>query len=383
MNENCQTVIYGFGVAGRWAADNLDNVVAIVDTDLKKWGMKHNHLMVQSPDVLKDFMPENTQIVITTVDIFDVLPLLHSYGLNNYCELGSQIDLTNLGSNKTGESDEFLLYTLHTVKLCHENYLNSNSFFIRSVDLIITEKCTLKCVDCANLMQFYESPQNISLESSISDVQGLLEKCDSINEVRVIGGEPFLNKDIHRLIPFLSAAKNIQHVVIYTNGMVPLKDEFLSIYKHPKVVFSITDYGDLARHTKGLVEKLSANGIAYRLHPPEYWTDSGKVKDFSRSEEDMKRLFAKCCGKNLYSVAEGKLYRCPFVANADRLNAIPHDIRNFVRIDATADELRHYCYGIDYIPACNFCNGRSFDAPGITPAVQTKHPITYIRHDNG
>jgi len=95
----------------------------------------------------------------------------------------------------------------------------------------------------------------------------------------------------------------------------------------------------------------------------------------------MKDLFAKCCGKNLYSVAEGKLYRCPFVANADRLSAIPEDRRNFVELNATADDLRHYCYELDYIPACNYCNGRSFDAAEIIPAVQTRRSISYVKFE--
>ena len=31
-------VIYGFGISGKWAADQFDDVVAFVDTDIKKHG---------------------------------------------------------------------------------------------------------------------------------------------------------------------------------------------------------------------------------------------------------------------------------------------------------------------------------------------------------
>ena len=31
---------------------------------------------------------------------------------------------------------------------------------MRSIDLMITTRCSLKCESCSNLMQYFESPQN-------------------------------------------------------------------------------------------------------------------------------------------------------------------------------------------------------------------------------
>jgi len=41
-----------------------------------------------------------------------------------------------------------------------KNYLNPDKLFLRSIDLIITERCSLKCQGCSNLMQYYEKPKN-------------------------------------------------------------------------------------------------------------------------------------------------------------------------------------------------------------------------------
>ena len=73
----------------------------------------------------------------------------------------------------------------------------------------------------------------------------------------------------------------------------------------------------------------------------------------------------------------GKLYRCPFVANAESLKAIPLDSRNSVTLDADPQEISKHTRDIDFIPACNYCNGRSFDAKEIIPAIQTKEAIPY------
>ena len=56
--------------------------------------------------------------------------------------------------------------------------------FIRSVDLILTEKCSLKCKDCANLMQYYEKPINIESEELIGDLHDICSIADEINEIR-------------------------------------------------------------------------------------------------------------------------------------------------------------------------------------------------------
>ncbi|NDC83915.1 hypothetical protein EB093_09720, partial [bacterium] len=47
-------IIYGFGISGRWACDNFHNVVGIVDTDSKKWGLKYGKFSVSSPDILRE-----------------------------------------------------------------------------------------------------------------------------------------------------------------------------------------------------------------------------------------------------------------------------------------------------------------------------------------
>jgi molybdenum cofactor biosynthesis enzyme MoaA len=62
------------------------------------------------------------------------------------------------------------------------------------MDVVISERCSLKCVDCSNLMQFYESPQDISFNEILRDFDALLERVNHIYEIRLIGGELFMNK---------------------------------------------------------------------------------------------------------------------------------------------------------------------------------------------
>ncbi|MDB4852061.1 radical SAM protein [Alphaproteobacteria bacterium] len=372
-------IIYGFGIAGRWAIEKFDSVISFVDTDKKKWGKTHKGVKVHSPDYLKTLDLTKTLVVVAAVDIFDVVPNLQRLNVSSWASLTEFIEENDAVTNCTGESDSFLAYSIETVKNCHAAYFNESKLVLRSVDLVITEKCTLKCKDCANLMQFFDSPRNFDSKDILLGINLLTDKCDAINEVRVIGGEPFLNKSIYSILDALINIENIHAIVIYTNGMIPPKAEHAQLLQNNKIQFSVTDYGDLAKNTSKTVEFLERENISYRVHPPENWTDSGRIEKFNRDNEELKDIFSKCCGKNLYTMVEDRLYRCPFAANADSLRAVPGNPENYVKATESAEEIRKYAYDIEFIPACNYCPGRSFDSPEIVPAIQvdSRKPIPY------
>lgn len=373
-------IIYGFGLTGKWISSEL-GAEYIVDTDIKKWGNSFEGALVKSPDFLKEIDVDTDIVVVTVVDIFDVIPLLNHYGVTwiPLADLFINSQFT-IDKNLTGESEEFLRYSVSTVLQCQNASLSADQFYLRSVDLVITEKCTLKCKDCANLMQFYEAPINYNIENIIAGVINLSARTDFIHEIRVIGGEPFLNKDIYKIINRISEIKNINKIVIYTNGMIPPKEYEIKTFNKDKILFSITDYAELGRNLDKTISTLERNGLPYRLHPPEHWTDSGRFIESPLGVEEAKDLFAKCCGKNLYTLIGEKLYRCPFAANAEKINAIPIDFSNSVSITAEASSIKEFAYGIEYIDACRYCPGRSFDSPIIKPAVQVKQPIVYKKY---
>ena len=165
---------------------------------------------------------------------------------------------------------------------------------------------------------------------------------DELYEVRLIGGEPFVNKNIYEIVEAICANDKVKRCVLYTNGGVPIKQEKAGVLRHHKVVFSITDYGDLSKSIDKVERFLIENEIIYERHIPEYWTESGTIYDFDRTVPEMEELFEKCCGKNLYTISNDRLYRCPFAANADGLFAIPFDQANSVELSASVEEMDTY-----------------------------------------
>ena len=49
-------------------------------------------------------------------------------------------------------------------------------------------------------MQYYSSPKNLSFEEIVQDFERLMAGVDHVFEIRLIGGEPFMNKDIYRIL---------------------------------------------------------------------------------------------------------------------------------------------------------------------------------------
>ena len=374
--------IYGFGAAGKWVSDNINsNVKGFIDSGSAKHSQKYKNLSVYSPEAIQNLIKPDDLILVTVLDIQDVIPVIENKFINiKWSALGEFITNQKADLNLTDDSDDFIEYTLKAVELCHKSFLNKDNKFLHSVDIVISEKCTLNCKDCANLMQYYQNAKNIDYEMVVRDFENLTSKIDHVFEVRLIGGEPFVNKDIYKIINYFLDSTKITKLVIYTNATIPLKSELMKKYITPKLVFSITDYGSLSKNTKKVTDLLEEMNIAYRALPPNNWTDSAVIKDQKRSEEGMIDIFERCCGKNLFTIMYGKLYRCPFVSNAERLHAIPFNEKNGVSLEASADEIVKYTSGIKYLPACNFCKGRSHDAPEIVPAIQAKGKLPFIKY---
>jgi hypothetical protein len=176
----------------------------------------------------------------------------------------------------------------------------------------------------------------------------------------------------------------IDRVVVYTNGTIVPKGENFTCLKNDKVLLSITDYGALSRNHDKLVAAAAAENIAYKTEPATSWTDSGRVKYRERPASELSDMFSKCCVRDVMTLLNGKLYRCPFSANATNLNAIPYDPEDIVDLsDASADpvkrkqEIVRLFQEKPYLTACTFCNGRDFRTPMVDAGVQTKEPLRF------
>jgi organic radical activating enzyme len=321
-------------------------------------------------------------------NLFPALPFLKGYDLNRY-----------FGFQKYNEQDSmegFVKFAVDCTIACQDGFGSPEKVFMRSVDIVVTEKCSMKCADCSNLMQYFNSPINYEIDDMKEAIDLLSEYADEIHEFRVIGGEPFMNKNWHIVLDSLTSKENVKRVVIYTNGTILPREHQIASLKNEKIIFMITDYsgcgGDdsLNKKTANLsrskkrVDKLEElcqkEEIDYRRHPPENWTDCGRIEDFNRSDEENKEVFRSCCCKNLITLSEGELHRCPFSAQITRLGVSDFkedyiELAEEISSVKMKKKLRSFLFEKDSLSACKYCPGRKLSDEQIIPAVQTEKPI--------
>ena len=242
----------------------------------------------------------------------------------------------------------------------------------------------MKCKDCANLAQYYEKPENAELDEMLSTIEKMCLEMDEIYEVRVIGGEPFMNKEVHLVVEALTSQDKIKKVSIFTNATIVQRETQWQALTHPKVRFFITDYDELSRNIRPLIEALDKRGIAYVSEKANGWTDCSALAKHNRTWDEQAAIWQACCAKNLATLADGKLYRCPFSANASKLQAVPDYKDDYLVVAETNREnIRSFLRDKSFINACDHCNGRSYGDKTITPAIQTKVPLKYVRYAHG
>ena len=385
-------VICGAGIVGKalfYACQHKGiKVDGFCDSNINKTKFKLCGLeVIHTPQLKARF--QDCIILISAADIKDVADQLHVLGHSRWYAGSLLLKDFDVSRGRFSKANDFVEYAVETCRLCQDSYLNPHQLFLRSVDIVITERCSLKCRDCANLMQYYEGPVNYSMEETLQSIDALCACVDCVNEFRVIGGEPFMNKEIHLVVRRLVDEPKVKRIAIYTNATILPRDEHLECFRSSKVLFMITDYNELSRNLTALTRLLDENRITYNAHKAERWTDSGEIRKHNRGVEDQKKIFTNCCAKNTLTLSRGELHRCPFSANALRLNAVPDHPGDYVQvtkgvledkdIDGTKQRIRRLVTEKTYLDTCDHCNGRSFDDPQIIPAIQTKKPLEYER----
>jgi organic radical activating enzyme len=294
----------------------------------------------------------------------------------------SGIDFKSInGSNESSKySTEHVKYLIRTCLHHHDNYMTPEKLSVQNIDLIITERCSMKCKDCSNLMQYYETPENANLSEMVQTIDSICGKMDEIYEFRVIGGEPFMNKEIHLVVEKLTSKKNVHKVSIFTNATIVPRETQWKALSHEKVRFFITEY-ELSRNLQPLIEQLEKRGIPYVSETANGWTDCAALEKHNRTEKEQEKIFEACCAKNLATLHDGYLFRCPFAANAHKLKAIPDYPTDYLEVlKASPEKIKAFLRDKPFIQACDHCNGRSYGDPVITPGIQTKTPLKYFKY---
>ncbi len=357
------------------------NVDAFIDLNEKNVGKKIGGLPVID---IKEVEKDSKIIIASNRNNYSYLhSLLVKYGLTNFqdCdEFLSNIDFETLEVDWSKERIESEIKT-HLSRASNIKSGNKK-LVVNSIDVVVTEKCSLKCKDCSNLMQYYEKPKNAEVEELSKDLFLILNSVDQVNELRFIGGEPLLVKSIYEFIENTSNFKNFNELVVFTNGTIIPSDEKMRMMSDPRIRFQISDYGiSLSKRVKNLIQALSKFKIRYVVDRVTTWQNCATIEPKERTPEQNLSVFANCCVNDAFTLLHGRLYGCPFSAHAENLQAIPHAAGDSFELEdrsegETREGFKKLMSKVFY-QACKYCNGRDYTVSTVDAAVQTKKPLKY------
>lgn len=249
-----------------------------------------------------------------------------------------------------------------------------------SFTLLVTERCNLACQDCAAFVPQNKDPKSFSAVDLIEDVKKYASAFEFVYRVCIMGGEPFLHKEISQIIEEISKINNILFIDIATNGTVIPQSKLLDVIKENAIGVEISDYGNASRKMNEFFRVCEEKQIVFyhQDYSKSSWGELGLITKQNRDAADSSSVFLRCLDsigiRN--HIVDNKLHRCLFSAMVHRLRLVPDDKTDYVelQVDHTpslVSDIRDLTFRTKPLSACDFCKGpdRSFVPAGIQPTI--------------
>lgn len=387
--EGKKIIIFGAGIVGEVAEYALSSKGVQVDcfcdnSEAKIGGMLHD-IPIRSLQEIKDKGID--ALFIVAVSIHREIELqLNDFGfwsVTDSRDLVNTIDITKYDFSASHyQVKEYIeSYMRHTA----EYIVEEGNIVIKNIGLIITERCSLRCKDCVNLMQYFKEPKHISTNINIDSMEKLLENVSCIERVSVVGGEPFVNKEAYRIIEWLIGQDKIKNITVFTNATVIPDNEQIEFLKNGKVFISISNYEVESQKVTDLSEKLKENGIDYNIVRDRVWKDLGNLQCRNRSAEDNNTLFHKCFFDGCFQLMYGQLHYCARSACGVALKAFPEREGDY--FDLFRTDLSDEAYKTKFMEflkndktaptACDYCSGKDWKSKHVPVGIQTRYVLGF------
>lgn len=375
-------LLYGMGAAAKEKIELFQKmgikIICGLDMNHQLWGSKIQDVLICSPEAY-----HNTSIPVIICSescYYEICIQLRKWNVENI------LPYFFYHSGDSYEYQEFNQFVKDANKTALFNRavkrdIDKEFLVIDNVDLPITEKCSLRCKDCSNLMQYFKKPANASIELSLSALDKLLNSVDEVNELHILGGEPFLTKDFPEYVRQACKYSNVGAVVIYSNATIIPQAEALDCLKHEKVVVRLSNYGPLSRRLGELTALFEEEQIFYSVVDCFEWKECSSFEFRNREPGQLQQIYKECCVEGFLTLKDQFLFGCPFAASAFSLRALPKETEEW--IDTSGLDIKSLRRAVKdfqkkkYLKACNYCSGRPQGVVDIPAALQASEPLPY------
>jgi organic radical activating enzyme len=263
-----------------------------------------------------------------------------------------------------------------------ENLILSNT------TLVVSLRCDLKCKLCAVHAPYYDISPHFTFDELRESINLYFGTVDFVDKFTLNGGEPFLHKDLPRIVDYLQAySGQIGLLEILTNGtIIPDANLLTSLKNAVSMDVMVNDYGTKISKANEVCDSLAAAGIRYRYREQHDdvvhfggWVDLTDLSRKNRTSGETAEIYSKCAYPgpfNCFAIIGGKGYICGVYKRAEYLGIIPDNPDEYVDLSDKLESVEVRRAKIKnfkqrkYLSACAYCAGFCEASPRFMPAEQ-------------
>ncbi len=259
---------------------------------------------------------------------------------------------------------------------------------LRRTTITVTLRCTLKCKLCSADVINYPIPPHYTYEFIAKEVDRYFQLIDYVEWLQYSGGEPFMNKELPQMIEkAMEYSERFDKLILFSNGTILPTEEMIHVmvkYKD-KISFILSHYGDISCKANELVKLWEDNKLSHKVK--KYygddlycngWVDFGGWDKRNSSINRLCEVYDNCAIHDMrFTVVQnGEFHLCRMSFRGMELGAIPRNKNNYLDIfdeGITISQMKdkiNQLMNINYIDACDYCNGLDNDSYRISPAEQ-------------
>lgn len=247
-------------------------------------------------------------------------------------------------------------------------------FEVPFMSVLITQKCTLRCKYCSDLMPYYENPQHFMYDKIVFYLEKYLSVVDQVHFLLLCGGETFLYPDLERLLRHCIEEKKILQIGIVTNGTIFPDSEMCKLLANPKIRVRVSDYQSVRKKRKEVVRYLKERGVIVEDLSGQKWYDVGGFYKRGRSDRQLRQLFHECSMNRCFEINQSRVIYCARQRSGEigLTPEIPHEDYVSLKIKNRRILRRKLIemYDKKFLTTCDYCDGITRYSQEVTAGEQ-------------
>ena len=278
-------------------------ICGFTDLDTKLWGTQEKGYPVYSIFQVAEFYKERKIDKIIFASKIR-MPLLNRM-VKEACNLG--IDKRDIWIAKP----EFYTEPIREHICVYDEYRR-----IPYIEFHVVDSCNLNCKGCVHFSPLVRGEKFADYETVKRDLVQLKKLVSYIDKIHILGGEPFLNKELDKYIDLVRTVYPFSDINIVTNGLLLMKtdEKIISAIKKNKAKIQISTYPPIMGKIDEIIDWAKNKGLEVGCSEPIY--EFAYTFD-CKGGHSHGVSHINCTCPNLY---EGSLAVCPPIAYMNYFN---------------------------------------------------------------